>query len=141
MRQAVLVVVAILVLAASAAAQNPILLNPQGTFTFDSPDHAKATSYTLGWFLTTDTAKPASTQTVVASTVTGAGPYTIAFNARPAFRRYVLKLMMTAAPPCDVGTCDSPWSEVATWTTVTPPSTGTEVGYTPQNPRGFVLQR
>lgn len=129
--------VVVLLVALPAAAQGPILLNPQAMVTFDSPDHAKAATYTIGWF-TADPNVPASSETVAASEVTGSGPYAVTFKTRPAFKRYTLKLKMTAKD-CDPGMCDSPWSEVATWTTAT--GSGMDVGYTPANPRGFVLQK
>jgi len=137
-----LTIVALLAVAAPVAAQapDPVLLNPAGVFGFDSPDHARVVSYRVGWFRTVDQAEPDVAETVPAAAIevgTGAPLYTLRAQTRPAFRRYLVKLKAIATD-CDPGSCESPWTDPATWTR--DGAGGTWVGYTPRTATGFVLR-
>lgn len=121
-----------------SAGQTSLLLNPSGAVTFDSPDHAKAASYTVGWFKLATDAAPAVAETVLVANVTGVGPYTLQTKTRPPFAKYVLKVKVTGVAPCDPGFCESPWSDPGTWTK--DGVNGSDIGYTPANPRNFLIK-
>lgn len=129
----------LLAVAAPAFAQGGgMLLNPGGAMSIESsPDHANAASYTVGWFKQpTDTA-PVVAETIPAANVTGTGPYLLTTKTRPPYARYTLKVKLTVKDPCDPGFCESQWSDPAVYEK---DLTISAFGYTPANPRGFLIR-
>jgi hypothetical protein len=121
----------------------PIMLNPEGVISFDSVDHDKAISYRVGWFRTAEQTEPDVSESILVTAVTtnATGPkYTMTARTRPPFRKYLLKIKLTAvATSCDadLGPCESAWSEMASWSK--DGQNGNWIGYTPRNASGVVL--
>jgi hypothetical protein len=135
-----LVLVMVLLVPVAVGAQSGILLNPGGQVAFESLDHAKLQSYTVGWFRVGETEPTASETIAAASATPGTGPWTglltLRATTRPPFLRYVLKIRGTAIPPCEF--CETPWSDPGVWENGA--DRGTDLGYTPSQLKGFVLR-